>query len=486
MKNWFEVDKEGLAKLLERKGKEFVLFELLQNAWDEPGVTEVIVNFSHMGRNHASLAVIDNSPSGFGKLTHAYTLFAESAKKSNPEQRGRFNLGEKLVLALCDEMEILSVYGGVRFDEEGRHSLRKTTPKGTVVQCRLRMTKDEVERAIQAAQKLIVPANIVTTLNGEPLEARELYASFEATLPTEIANAEGYLKATARKTNVQLFEPRLGEVATLYEMGIPICETGDKWHYNVMQKVPVTLDRDNVVNPGYLKKLRVLTLNATHDQLTSEDVNMPWAEAAASHDECSPEAITSYMNRRFGEKRVSFDPSDPEANKLAVSQGYTVVHGSMMSGTTWNNARAAEAIKPAGQVTPGPKVWTGEDDPNAPVFKDWIPEDKWTPGMKKVADFAKRVAAKVMHINIDVRFCATAHHLGGASYGPGGPLTFNKFRLGADWFEQGLTVEVVELIIHEFGHEYSDDHLSDKYHEALCRLGAKLYLAEHDSATHAF
>jgi 3-(3-hydroxy-phenyl)propionate hydroxylase len=30
-------------------------------------------------------------------LTHAFTLFAESAKKGDAEKRGRFNLGEKLV-----------------------------------------------------------------------------------------------------------------------------------------------------------------------------------------------------------------------------------------------------------------------------------------------------------------------------------------------------------------------------------------------------
>jgi hypothetical protein len=36
-------------------------------------------------------------------LSHAFTLFAESVKKGDAEKRGRFNLGEKLVLALCDE-----------------------------------------------------------------------------------------------------------------------------------------------------------------------------------------------------------------------------------------------------------------------------------------------------------------------------------------------------------------------------------------------
>src|ERR1039458_8950790 len=44
MKNWFEVDRQGLARLLERKGKEFILFELIQNGWDEPGVTKVSVS----------------------------------------------------------------------------------------------------------------------------------------------------------------------------------------------------------------------------------------------------------------------------------------------------------------------------------------------------------------------------------------------------------------------------------------------------------
>ena len=63
---------------------------------------------------------------------------------------------------------------------------------------------------------------------------------------------------------------------------------------------------------------------------------------------------------------------------------------------------------------------------------------------------------------------------------PTGEFVFNKLRLGAKWFEQGITEEVVRLLIHEFGHQYSPDHLSAEYHEALCRIGARLYaLARH-------
>src|SRR6187401_1293124 len=103
MKNWFDVDKQGLAKILERKGKEFALFELIQNTWDEPGVTKVSVTLDYQGRNKARLMVEDDAPEGFKDLSHAFTLFADSAKKTNPEQRGRFNLGEKLVLPIPDQ-----------------------------------------------------------------------------------------------------------------------------------------------------------------------------------------------------------------------------------------------------------------------------------------------------------------------------------------------------------------------------------------------
>jgi hypothetical protein len=75
-----------------------------------------------------------------------------------------------------------------------------------------------------------------------------------------------------------------------------------------------------------------------------------------------------------------------------------------------------------------------------------------------------------------VKFCATPQQLGGASYGSSGELVFNKFRLGADWFEQGITEDVVRALKHELGHQYSPDHLNAQYHEALCRIGVTVFL----------
>lgn len=479
MKNWFDVDKQGLAKILERKGKEFALYELIQNGWDEPGVTKVSVALEHFGRNKARLIVEDDAPEGFKDLSHAFTLFADSAKKANPEQRGRFNLGEKLVLALSDEVTICTTQGSIRFDAQGRHRLRLRQPVGSRIECLLRLTPDECRAIAAQARKLIAPARITTVFNGEPLAPRLPLESFSVTLPTEVASADGLRRRAQRETVIRLFALLPGETATLYEMGIPVVETGDRWHYDIGQKVPLTLDRENVP-PGYLRQVRVAVFNRMHNQLGAEDVNSEWAETAIASPDCTADAVTSYVNQRFGEKRVSFDPSDPEANKLAVSKGYTVVHGGMMSAGAWQNAKNASAIRPAGQVTPGPKVWTGEGNPDAASFRDWIPESKWTNGMREIATFAQRMAEKVLGRAITVKFCSTPHHLGGASYGPGGELVFNKFWLHDPWFEKGITESVVELLVHEFGHDTAIDHLSSEYHEALCRVGAKLYaLARH-------
>src|SRR3990167_2968901 len=118
--DWFSVDKTGLAKLLERKGKEFALYELIQNAWDE-AITTVRVDLKRMHGGFVRLSVEDDNPEGFRDLSHAFTLFAESHKKADATKRGRFNLGEKLVLAICTEAVIRSTKGMVVFDKHGRH-----------------------------------------------------------------------------------------------------------------------------------------------------------------------------------------------------------------------------------------------------------------------------------------------------------------------------------------------------------------------------
>src|SRR5258708_20457880 len=127
---WIDVDLHGLEKMLARRGKAFVVYELVQNSWDEQ-CTIVEVTLPRPQRGRSRLVVIDDSPTGFHDLSHAFTLFAESHKKKNVRQRGAFNAGEKFVLALCDEAEIISTTGGAVFDAGGRRRIRPCTEHGS-------------------------------------------------------------------------------------------------------------------------------------------------------------------------------------------------------------------------------------------------------------------------------------------------------------------------------------------------------------------
>src|SRR6202789_2367208 len=98
-KQWFDVSREGLGKQAEEHSRGRLIGELIQNALDEAGVTQIAVALAPVpGRPLADLTVEDDSPEGFRDLSHAWTLFAESYKRGNPEQRGQYNFGEKLVL----------------------------------------------------------------------------------------------------------------------------------------------------------------------------------------------------------------------------------------------------------------------------------------------------------------------------------------------------------------------------------------------------
>jgi hypothetical protein len=471
MKNqWFDVDKDGLSKLIEQQGKGRLIAELLQNALDENVSIVTITINPQPGRPLADLTVEDDSPDGFRELAHAYTLFADSYKKANPEKRGRFNLGEKLTLAMCRSATISTTTGTVTFDEDGtRHiNTRSRRERGSVFLATMRMNRTELDEVIGYLHTILVPPGVTVTVNGQPLPTRLPCHSFEASLETVVADGDGVLHERTRRTRIELHEPKEGETPSLFELGLPVVETGDRWHINVGQKVPLNSDRDNV-RPAFLRKLRTLVYNETHDRLNPEDANATWVQEATSDPACSEAAITTFMDLRFGENRAAFDPSDPEANKQAVARGSTIVTGGMLNRQQWRKAKDANAIVPAGHLYPTPKPYS--DNPNAPP-ENLIPPDQWTEAMENIADYATFLARELMQVELAIRMTRVPNAFL-ACYGQG-TLTFNLQQLGHKWFEQGAGEEVDALLIHEFGHEYCRDHLSEDYHDVLCRLGAKL------------
>jgi len=469
--DWFTVDRVGLAKKLARKPKQFVVVELMQNAWDAPGVTEVIFDCG-FERGLVNISIRDNSPKGFDKLEHAYTLFAPSIKEKDFLARGRFNSGEKFVFSICKSARVETTSGTLVFDSSGRTELTDRLEVGSLITCSIPASRREYKKMLSTAERLIVPRGIKTIVNGTLLQPRIPEQTFPAILKTEAANEAGELKSQKRQTEVSIYTPKGNEGGWVYEMGIPIVATGDKWDYDVGQKIPVTMDREALTKPGFLPSLRLAVFNAAYARLDAEDCNQPWVHAAVESKKSNPAAVQHYMEKRFSTARVSYDPSDREANKLAVSKGFEIVHGNMLSRQAWERVKEVEAILPAGKVTPSPKPFT----PGAPPYR--LLDDP-SPEMLRVKAYAVNLAREVIGCEVSVIFADDPKWFPLAVYGPSRDLILNVGRLGRKWFslaapESENRDRINRLLIHEWGHHYELDHLSSEYHEALCKIGAKL------------
>src|SRR5690606_24488659 len=112
-----------------------------------------------------------------------------------------------------------------------------------------------------------------------------------------------------------------------------------------------------------------------------------------------------------------------------------------------------------------------------------VERDKLTADMIRIADFVQLLGRKLLGADVSVRYSLTTNNFG-AAFGRGSPTSiagatfaFNYRRLGKAWFtKENTDKDLLALIIHEFGHYYSSDHLSSEYHDALCDLGARFGL----------
>lgn len=464
---WFEVDRAGLAKIAARRNKNFILRELVQNSWDEASTfVQVEVYPPVNGSGFSTIRVTDDSPDGFKDISHAYTLFAPSAKVTDATKRGRFNFGEKLVLALCNTARIETTTGTILFDKgEKRRRSPKKREAGSMFEGTLKLNAEERTLLVKAARQMIAPDGKTTVVNGSALAPRQPVVSVDHCLSTEIAKEDGTLQSTYRTTTLRVYEPVNGEKAALYEMGIPVVETGDRYHVDVGQKVPLNMERDNV-NPAYLRDVRVAVANATAHLLTVEDANTGWARDALGDYQITADAAKRLTELRFGDKAVIYDPSDQEANSLATAKGYTVVTGSQLSGSEWEQIKKHSTMLPAGQVTPSPK-------PFHPDGRALRLADEITPQMARFIQYAIDVALALTDKDLTVVIADDSGWNCEGAIG-NGVLYVNAEKVGGEWFDAIGSVDQNEFLIHELGHTVEGNHLSDRYHEALCKIGAKL------------
>ena len=219
--NWFTVDKTGLAKLQHEKDRFFILKELISNCFDEQ-INRCAVSLEYAD-DEVTIEVTDDSVEGFKRLSDAHTLFAESYKKGNVLQRGRFNIGEKLALSLFKQASITSTKGRIIFHKDGSRSQTSTKQDvGTTFSGIIKMTKREMSEIIEQCELIISPDDVTFSVNDNLINRPDVYKLFSESLPTVNIDGNGNLTSTIRKTEIELFKKGIADVNYICELGIPV------------------------------------------------------------------------------------------------------------------------------------------------------------------------------------------------------------------------------------------------------------------------
>lgn len=459
--SWFVVDKEGLRKTLSRKGKAFAIYELLQNGYDEHS-TKLEVTLTEPTNNKSVLTCIDNAPNGYMELSNAHTMFGDSKKKSDANKRGRFNVGEKYVLALCDSATVMSMTGRTVFKSNGtRVHDNKRTEVGTVFRGEMPLTKDEFNDMV-AKVKLVIPP-VQTIFNGVEIPQRKPLHTFVTKLPTEVADENGILRSRARVTQVRLYEVPMGQSAMLYEMGMPVVDIDCKWSVDIQQKVPLNIERDNVT-PSYLKTVYQAVLDERSDYLNEDDAAEAWVSSALSAANIKTETVKNIAAKRFGEDAVLYDQADLGANREAVAAGRVVIPRGAVTPEIRKN------LMKAGVQKAGEEFSTRSSGPVG-----LIPDSQLTKSQLRYKQFIEQVAPLVLdHPLSKVEF---ADDPNAKLYGCtqwlrlGYIFTVNVAHHDVDDWNRNY-----DLFIHELAHFYvqRNDHLFEDFWRACSDIGAKL------------
>jgi hypothetical protein len=460
---WLIVSKDGLRKTLERKGKAFALFELLQNGFDEDS-TKVSLTLTKPVNGKSTLICVDDAPNGYADLSCAHTMFAESKKKADHKKRGRFNVGEKYVLALCDKATITSTTGRTIFHDDGTRTHDKVRTKvGTEFRGELSLNDGEFAEMTKQVLRVIPPKP--TYFNDVEIPIRKVLHEFTTTLPTEIADENGVSRKQQRETTVRLYVPLPGEEPTLYELGMPVVEIDGKWHVDVQQKVPLNIERDNVT-PGYLRLLHVALVNEMKDYLTPEDAAAAWVSDALASPKVDPEAVKTVVEQRFGKRAVLYDTKDRGSNRECTARNITVIP----TGTFTREQRenVAKVIQKASDVHP-----TEED---YDINQKRIAPDKLTDAQSRYKKFITDVSALMLD-----------HKLEAVEFINDPDIPMDGCTQWMKSNEYIFTVNVAhhdvedwqanyDLVIHELSHHavQRNDHLFERFWRTASEMGAKL------------
>jgi len=442
-RHWFEVDVAGMREFHgARKGWQLAR-ELVSNSFDE-NTTFCHFDLTHDGTD-AHLTVEDDGP-GFCDVSDAYTILGSTYKRTRPDLRGRFNLGEKEIIAVSKSAVVETAGKRIIFAENGeRCEEAADRTKGTRVELVLPWSPKKVEQTVVRMKRLLPPKGVKYYVNGKVVQYREPYKMFEATFETVLLE-KGFMRRTMRKTQVELHKPGFQDPPMLFELGIPVQRIECAFHVDVRQKVPMDSNRDTIKS-SYLKHLYAEVLNQTIAEVPEDKISQVWIRQAVEDNRTTPEVVKQVAQKRFGEKAVLWS-SDAQANEKAVEADYELVRSKELSPMERKRFVEVGGLKHASDLFPS------DPSEDAKRSKEVAPDQD----MQQIMDYAIKLAMALVNREIKVRFYSKFGEGIAATYCQAtGTLSFNVASLGYDWFKQGITADTTAIILHELSHENQRD-----------------------------
>ena len=459
----FAVSADGLRQLNADRDPWSLVKELIQNAWDEaPEATICDVAIEHTGRNRTTIAVEDDGP-GFAEISHAWTLMADTPKRSDPTKRGRFNLGEKEIVAVALSASIETAGTTVVFPAEGgRRTERNRRKRGTKVTVLMPWNAKQAEDLALKLRRFR-PTDCRLVVNGEEVPRREPIGTREATLRTVVQHGPGQpVTDTRRKTRIDILEQADKKAGWIYEMGIPIQASRMPYDIDIGQKVPMPPNR-NTVSPGYLQDVMAETLNAMHPKMTEESFSENWVRTAVEDERVEDDAIVAVRVNRYGTKAVTWS-SDTDANMRAAEAGYEVINPRAMS------RREREVMASKGGLESARKHFGREPENPKPSpntsntrqdFTAWVVEIGNILGLRPTVTYVEAP---------DATFIAQCQP---SRSNP--EVTINTSYCPDGWLAQ-RGFQQLELVIHELAHALANTPMEHgpKWGDACARAGAQI------------
>lgn len=467
----FAVSELGMRELNSGRQPWDLVKELIQNAWDEaPFATECRVTVEPQPEGNTTMVTVEDDGRGFSDIADAYTLMGQTDKRLDHKKRGRFSIGEKDVISVAVEAEVETKGFTVTFPRTGlREETANSRVKGTVVRVLMPWDEQQGNELTAFLQRFRPPTNCLLFVNDRQVETRPAVTIRSASLETVVQDAPGEpLRTATRTTDIHMVEPHPASDGErwLYEMGIPVQAITCRWDVDVMQRIPMSQQRD-MVSERYLNRIYAEVLNQMHRRLERSDLNSEWVKQSSTHPQINPDTTKSIVTGRHG-ANVVFSSLDRDADARAKEAGYEVISHGELSTKEREAYRKHAAVKDSDEVFPTPPL-PRRDYPPKPgtdlaKFAEWATE---------MASYCK-LTATVLYFNEPDN--ERAADCSAATKTP--TLRFNEGRLGKAFFQPPYgRIEHWDLLFHELGHALSNQSIAghgEAWGNGVSKAGARI------------